>query len=160
MRTAPILNDALCTDDMSRRARIILPSFRALAALNFAGTWPRRFGDMRQAARTAARRSGEAMAATFNESQVNVIDGLEAVPEERFYIHEMELERDAVSAASHAVDTIAHAVRAASEMIDAENGIACVDAIVKSVVEAAISAHWAVDGANGYEEFRTGGRVQ
>ena len=141
--------------DAARRSQIILPSFRALAALNFAGTWPHRFGDMRQAARTAAARSGEAMAATFNESQMNVIDSIEAVPEERLYIHEMESDRDAVSVASHAVDTIVHAARAATEMIDAEIGIASADAIMESVVEAANAAHRAVDGANGYEEFRS-----
>ena len=52
------------------------------------------------------------MAETFNESQVNVIDSIEAVPEERLYIHEMESDKDAVSVASHAVDAIVCAVQA------------------------------------------------
>ena len=155
LRMAPILKDALYTDDASRRGRIILPSFRALAALNYAGAWPDRFGDMRQAARTAARLAGDAMAETFYESQVNVIDSIEVVPEERLYIHEMESERDAVSVASHAVDAIVRAVQAATEMIEAHSGLASVDAIVESVLEAVNAAHWAVDGANGYEEFQS-----
>ena len=40
-------------------------------------------------------------------------------------------------------------------MIDAGSGIASVDAIVESVLEAGNAAHWAVDGANGYQEFRS-----
>ena len=155
LRVAPILKDALYADDASRRVRVILPSFRALAAVNFAGAWPQRFGDMRQAARSAARLAGDAMAETFNESQVNVIDSIEAVPEERLYIYEMESDKDAVSVASHAVDAIVCAVQAAIEMIDAGTGIASVDAIMESVLEAGNAAHWAVDGANGYQEFRS-----
>ena len=155
LRMAPILNDALYTDGASRRARIILPSFRALAALNFACAWPHRFEDMRQAARTAAGCTGEAMAMTFNESQVNVIHGVETIPEEHFYIHEIESDKDGVSVASRAIDAIARAVQAATEMVDTENGIASIDAIVESLVQTANSAHWAVDGANGYEELRS-----
>ena len=155
LRVAPILKDALHTDDASRRVRIILPSFRAVAALNFAGSWPHRFEDMWQASRTAARRAGEAMAMAFNESQINLIDAIEAVPEEHFYIHEMESDRDGVSVASHAFDTIVHAARAATDMVDVGKGIASVDAIMESVVEACNAAHSAVDGANGYEELRS-----
>ena len=59
LRVAPILKDALYTDEASRRVHVILPSFRALAAVNFAGAWPQRFGDMRQAARSAARLAGD-----------------------------------------------------------------------------------------------------
>ena len=106
-------------------------------------------------ARTAAARAGDAMAETFNESQMNVIDSIEAVPEQHHYIHEMELDREAVSVASHAVSAIVGAVQAATEMIDARNGIASVDATMESVVEAGNAAHWAIDGANGYEEFRS-----
>ena len=50
LRVVPILRDALYKDEEARRARIVLPSFRALAAGSFAGAWPDQFGDMRQAA--------------------------------------------------------------------------------------------------------------
>ncbi len=155
LRIAPILRDALCADEALRRARIILPSFRALAALNFAGAMPDRFGDMRQAAQAATRLAGDAIAEIFNEGQVNMIGSIEAAPEESLYIHEMESDRNAVGVASHAVDAIVRAVRAATEMIDAHSGLASIGAIVESVFEAANAAHWAVDGATGYQEFRS-----
>ena len=156
LRMVPILKDALYTDHVERRAKIILPAFRALAALNFSGTWPHRFGDLRQAAQSAARLAGDAMSETYYQSQMNVIDSIEAVPEEVLYIQEMESDRDAVSIASNAVKAIALSVQAATEMIDANNGIANVGTVVESILEVAKTAHWAVDGATGYEEFRFG----
>ena len=101
LRMTPILTDALYADDEFRRAQIILPSFRSLAAANFTGAWPDRFGDIRQAARTAAGIAGDAMAETHNEGQMNVIHSVEAVSEEHFYIHDMESDRNPVSVASH-----------------------------------------------------------
>ena len=53
LRLAPILKDALYADDAIRRAQIILPSFRLLAAASFAGAWPDRFEDMRRCSRCA-----------------------------------------------------------------------------------------------------------
>ena len=110
LRVAPILRDALCTDETSRRALIILPSFIALAAASYAG--PDRFRDVRQVARAAARGAGSTMVETFNESQMNVIDSVEAAPEEHLYSHELESDRNAVGVASHAVDAIVLAVQA------------------------------------------------
>ena len=95
------------------------------------------------------------MAETCNESQMNVIHAVEAVPEEHLYIHGMEADRDAVGVAAHAVDAIVHAVQAACEMVDVAAGIASVDAVLETVVSTATEAHWAVDGANGYGEFRS-----
>ena len=54
LRVAPILRNTLRTDDVPRRARIVLPCFRALAAESFAGAWPGRIADIRQAPRSAA----------------------------------------------------------------------------------------------------------
>ena len=155
LRVVPILQDALCRDEESRRARIVLPSLIALAAASSLGAAPDRFRDVRQAARATARGAENEMAETCNESQMNVIDSVEAVPEEHLYIQEMESDRDAVDVASHAVDAIVHAVQAASEMVDVNDGIASLDAVLESVVSTATEAHWAVDGANGYEEFRS-----
>ena len=112
LRVAPILRDALCTDETSRRALIILPSFIALAAASYAGAGPDRFRDVRQVARAAARGAGSTVVETFNESQMNAIDSVEAAPEEHLYIHELESDRNAVGVASHAVDAIVLAVQA------------------------------------------------
>lgn len=155
LRVVPILRDALYKDEEARRARIVLPSFRALAAGSFAGAWPDQFGDMRQAAHAAARGASDAMEETYNESQINVIDSMEAVPEAHLYIHEMEMDRDALGVASHTVDAILRSVRAATDMLDANSGIASIDAVYESGVAAGKAAEWAVDGANGYEEFQS-----
>ena len=55
LRVAPILRDALCTNEAWYRARIVLPCFRALAAASFAGAWPDQFGNLSKVARNAAR---------------------------------------------------------------------------------------------------------
>ena len=39
------------------------------------------------------------MVETFNESQMNVIDSVEAAPEEHLYSHELESDRNAVGVA-------------------------------------------------------------
>lgn len=154
LRVIPLLQWALHADEASRQARIVLPAFRVVAALNFAGAWPSQFGDLQPATRTSARVLCDAMAEVVNASQMNVIDSREAVPEETLYISEVESEREAVSVASHAVDAIGHAAQAGTEMIDFHSGLESIDAIIESVVEAGDAAHWAIDGANGYEEVR------
>lgn len=155
MRMAPLLNDALRTDETSRRKRVVLPIFRALAAINFAGGRPDQFGGMQQAIWRAVRLASDELAAHFNECQMNVIHCKEAVPEEIFYIQEMESDRDAASVAFRAVKVIECAARSATEMNDFHTGSATIEAVVESVIEAANEADWAVDGANGYEEARS-----
>ena len=155
LRVAPILRDALYSDEESRRAQIVLPSLIALAAVSTSSAQSGRFQDVRQAARTAARGATNAMAEFYNESQMNVIHSIEAVPEENLYIHEQEADRDAVVVAAYAVDAIVHAVRTTSELLDVIAGVASFDAVLDSVTSTAEEAHWAVDGANGYKEFHS-----
>ena len=100
LRVAPLLRDTLCADEASRRASIVLPCFRALAAANFAGAWPGRFRDMYQVARSASRTARDAMDETFNVGQRNVIDSIQAVPEAHWYIHEMQADEDALGVVS------------------------------------------------------------
>ena len=98
-----------------------------------------------------AMRWGEA----FNDGQMNVVESIEAVPEEYGYIHEMKADADALGVASHVVDAIVHAVQAATEMVDANSGLASPDAVFESVIATGNAAHLAVDGANGYAEFHS-----
>lgn len=156
LRITPILRDVLGEDAAARRASIILPGFRALAAANFAGTWPNRFGDVRRAARSASRSMRTAMGETHNEGQMNLIDGREAVPEEFLYIRSLEAEAEALGVVSSAVDAVAHALQVATHYVDSSKGTSAPDAIGDSVLAAANAAHFAVDGANGYTEFRSG----
>ena len=155
LRVAPILRDVLCADEELRRAHIVLPGLIALAAVSTSSAQSGRFQDVRQAARAAARGATNAMAEIYNESQMNVIHSIEAVPEENLYIHELEADRDAVGVAAYAVDTIVHAVRTTSELLDVIAGVASFDAVLDSVTSTAEEAHWAVDGANGYKEFHS-----
>ena len=152
----PILRDVLGEDAAARRTSIVLPGFRALAAANFAGTWPSRFGDVRGAARSASRSMRTAMGEAYNEGQMNLIEGREAVPEEFPYIHGLEAEAEALGVASSAVDAVAHALQVAIHHADSSKGTSGPDAIGDSVLAAANAAHFAVDGANGYSEFRSG----
>lgn len=156
LRMTPILHDVLGEDAAARRASIVLPGFRALAAANFAGTWPNRFGDVRRAARSASRSMRNAMGETFNEGQMNLIGAREAIPEEFLYIHDIEAEAEALGVASSAVDAIAHALQVATHHTDSSKGTSGPDGIRDSILAAAHAAHLAVDEANGYAEFRPG----
>ena len=156
LRITPILRDVLGEDAAARRTSIVLPGFRALAAANFAGTWPNRFGDVRRAARSASRSMRTAMGETYNEGQMNLIHGREAVPEEFLYIRSLEAEAEALGVASSAVDAVAHALQVAIHYADSSKGTSGPDGIEESVLAAAKAAHFAVDGANGYSEFRSG----
>ena len=97
-----------------------------------------------------------AMGDTYNEGQMNLIDGREAVPEEFLSIHSLEAEAEALGVASSAVDAVAHAIQVAIHYADSSKGTSGPDAIGDSVLAAANAAHFAVDGANGYSEFRSG----
>ena len=66
----------IATDDVPRRARIVLPCFRAPAAASFAGARPGRIADIRQAARSAAREARDAMSETYHEGQMNVVESI------------------------------------------------------------------------------------
>lgn len=155
LRVAPILRDALYADEESRRAQIVLPSLIALAAVSTSSVQFDRFQDVRKVARTAALGATEAMAKIYNETQMNVIHSVEAVPEETLYIHELEVDRDSVSVASRAVDAIVYAVQTASDLFDVDSGVASFDAVLDSVTSTAYEAEWAVDGANGYKAYHS-----
>ena len=62
LRVVPVLQYALHEMEEDRRCTIVLLSFRALAAVNCAATWPTRGVEIRNAARGAACDAGDAMA--------------------------------------------------------------------------------------------------
>ena len=74
LRVAPLLVEALYEDTTARRAAIVLPGFRVLAAANFASTWPTRAAEIRDAARAAAREAGDAISETSNGAQLNIVE--------------------------------------------------------------------------------------
>jgi len=96
------------------------------------------------------------MGETYNEGQMNLIDGREAVPEEFVYIRNLAADAEALGVASSAVDAVAHALQVPIHHADGSKGTTGPDAIGDSVRAAVDAAHFAVDGANGYSEFRSG----
>ena len=75
LRVAPVLGQALQEDTEDRRRALILPGFRALAAANFAGAWPRRMAEIRTAVRSARREVGSAAEAPARPAAPRGRDG-------------------------------------------------------------------------------------
>ena len=71
LRVVPVLQYALHEMEEDRRCTIVLLSFRALAAVNCAATWPTRGVEIRNAARGAACDAGDAMADIGNAAQMS-----------------------------------------------------------------------------------------
>ena len=155
LRVTPILHNASGEDATAHRTSIILPGFRCLAALNFAGTWPNRFDDVRRAARLASRSMCSAMEETYEHGQMNLIDYREAIPEEFLYIRNLETEVEALRIASRAIDAMAHALRVVTRHADCSKGTSGPASIRDSVIATVNAAIFAIDGLNGNAYFRS-----
>ena len=153
LRVAPVLGQALQEDKEDRRRALILPASRALAAANFAGTWPRRQSEIRTAVRNAGREVGDAAAEIGNAARMNAFEAKDGIPEMQEYVWRLEGDARALGIAESAVDAVTHALQAAVDAVDAEKGIASPDAVSESCVAAAAAACRAIDGVNGYAEF-------
>lgn len=153
LRVLPMLRESLCADEAVRRARIVRPCFRALAAASLAAAWPYRFGDIRQTARSAARAARDAMSKTFNDAQMNVIESIEAVPEDYPFIHQARTDANALGVVSTAVDTVTYAAQTAADLVDINDGIASPNAVLESANSTAASAEQAVEGVTGHAEI-------
>ena len=153
LRVAPVLGQALGEEEEERRRALILPGFRALAAANFAGTWPTRLAEVRTDVRNAGREAGDAVAEIVNAAQMNVFEAKDAIPEMYEYVWRLEGDARGLGIADSAVDAAMHALQAAVDAVDADKGIASPDAVSESCVSAAAAACNAIDGVNSYSEF-------
>ena len=153
LRVVPVLQYALHEMEEDRRCTIVLLSFRALAAVNCAATWPTRGVEIRNAARGAACDAGDAMADIGNAAQMSAFEARDAIPDMDEYVWRLEGDARALGIANRAVDAAAHAVQAVVDAVDAAKGIAGLDAVYKATVDAAVAAHRAVDGVHGNSEF-------
>ena len=156
LRVAPVLGQALREEEEERRRALILPGFRALAAANFAGTWPTRLAEVRTAVRSAGREAGDAAAEIGNAARMSVFEAKDAIPEMHEYVGRLEGDARALGIAERAVDAAMHALQAAVDAVDADQGIASPDAASESCVAATEAACNAIDGVNGYAEFLAG----
>ena len=153
LRLAPILNMALRADADARRASIVLPSFGALATVRFAGTWPERVGEIRSGARDAVCEAVDAVSESCNRAQMEVVDLMEAIPEEYGFVTEAKVDAEALGVVSRVIDGISHAIQAAIDLVDAGRGVASHDAVMEAAISAINAAEFAVDGANDYRAF-------
>ena len=154
LRAAPLFCESLHEDETARRHSIVLQGFRALAAANFAGSWPGRCTDIRHAARTAVREIGNIVAEESNHVQMSRIDYTEiaeTLPDG--YLATVELNSQAFGVAARAVDAAVQAAQAVVDMADATNGLADPAAVIEAAVSAVSCALNAVDGAHGNIEF-------
>ena len=153
LRVAPVLRWALHEEAEDRRRCVVLTNFRALAAASFAGAWPTRAAEIRDAARYAGREAGEAVSEVVNGARMNEFEAKDAIPEMQEYVWRLEGDVRALGVAENAVDATLHAVQAIVDFVDAAKGIASADAAIESSTSAAIAAQNAVDGVNGHSEF-------
>ena len=156
LRLAPLLKDSLLADEEVRRTNIVLPGFRALAAVNFAAKWPNKYGEVRQAAKFASHSVSENMRKISNEVQVNLFGRRQAVPYETLHIHEIETDANAVDVAARAIEVVSSALRVAIAFDDVKKRIVSPNVIFDSVIDTVSAAIWAVDSANGHRFFRAG----
>ena len=142
LRVAPLLRDILNAEDPSRRARIILPSFQVLAALNFAGSQLDQFGNLQQATKSAAIIGEKYIRTAYHKSNTSKSDGSRAFLEGR----------SAVITAKYAFHAIYFAAQAAVKSIAVHSDSASDDAMVALVAKAGNSAQKAVERANDYDD--------
>ena len=153
LRVVPLLAGALHDDEKERRAAIILPSFRALAAASFCARWPSRAAEIRDAARIASCEAGEANGKASNNAQVNLFEYREILDEVTFGLSDLEENVRSLGVAGDAVDAAVNAAQAVVDIVDTDSGIAAPDAATESAIAACVAAHRAVDGAHGYTEL-------
>ena len=93
LRVVPVLEIVLHEDEEARRRSVILPSFRALVAANYAGAWPGHAGEVRNVARIAGQEAGAAINELANGARIGAIEAQEVIPD--IYEEIWRLERDA-----------------------------------------------------------------
>ena len=148
-----MLRWALHEESEDRRRSVILTSFRALATASFAGAWPRRAAEIRDAARRAGREAREAVSEVVNAARMNEFEVKDAIPEMQEYVWRLEGDVRALGVAEHAVEAAVHAVQGAVDAVDAANGIASPGAAFESSIGATIAACEAIDGVHGGSEL-------
>lgn len=153
LRVAPLMVEALHDDATTRRATVLLPCFRTLSTAHFASAFPERVPEIHNDARAVARKTSNAVSEVADSAQISVIETKEAVPEEHFLIHDIELDARALRIAEYAVHSAVHAVQVAVDTVDATNGIASPQAAFEAASETIETALNAVDGAHGYTQL-------
>lgn len=150
MRVAPLLSDALYDDLAERRKVIVLPYFILMAAANFAGTWPSRASEIRNAARTSAREIREVVSEMSKDMQYALLEYREIGEDSPFGVFgKLEEDARAFDIAENSVEVAVHAAQVVSDFIDATNRLASPSAVFESAVETVSWALHAIDSVHG-----------
>lgn len=119
LRVAPLLVESLRLNEDDRRAEFVLPSFRLLATVNFASTWPTEATPLLDLAGTVARELGNTAIDTSNSLQLNVIECNDVFSDMPLYVRQFEVDAEAFNIAENVVCAITSAVQATVDLVDA-----------------------------------------
>ena len=153
LRVVPVLEVALNEGAEERRRTVILPSFRALAAANFAGAWPRRADEIRKVARTAGQEAVTAIDNLLDGASMGAIEAQEAIPEIYQEVWRLESDARALRVAKRAVDAAVEATQSVVSTVDVGEGIGSSAAVYEAAVSVAWIAQSAIDAMHGDTEF-------
>ena len=154
LRVAPLLVESLHLNGEDRRAEFVLPSFRLLATVSLASTWPTQATPLLARASTVARELGNTVMDTATSLQFNAIECKDALSDLPLYVRRFEDDSKAFSIAENVVSAIVSAVQSTVDLVDATNGIASRDAAYEAVANTLRLGHYAVDRSNSYVEFQ------
>ena len=154
LRVAPLLVESLHLNGDVRRGEFVLPSFRLLAAVRLASTWPTQAPTLLARAGTVARELGNTAMDTANSLQVNVIECQDVFSDMPLYVRQFEDDANAFMIAEHVLSAIVSAVQATVDAVDASNGIASRDAVYEAMTDTLRRGQYALDCSKRFIEFQ------
>lgn len=153
LRAVPVLEVALYEDEENRRRKIILPSFRALAASSYAGACPDRAGNVRKVARVAGQEAGDSTSEFAKDARLDVVEAQEAISDMTDEMRRFEDDARALGIVEYAVNSVVEATQSVVAIADAGGGISSPAAVFEAVVSVAGYAQSAIDGIHGDTAF-------
>ena len=153
LRVVPIMEIALHEDEEERRRTVILPSFRALAAANFAGALLGRAGEVRNVARNAGQEAQTAIDDITNDAQIDLVYATEALADLYEEVFQYECNARDLGVARGAVNAVMEATQSVVAKVDAEEGTGSPSTLIDVVISVVRFARTAIDGIRGDTEF-------
>lgn len=152
LHVMPILEITL-NEDEDRRRSVVLPAFRALAAVNFAGSFPKGAEEVRNVARSAGQEAQTAIDNIANDAQMNLVHAREALSDFDEGVFRYKLNARHSMVAGDAVNTVVEVTQSVVAKVDVEKEIGSPASLIDAVISVAQSAHAAIDGIHGGTEY-------
>ena len=150
LRVVPILETALQEDQEERRCSIVLPSFRALAAVNLAAARPEYAKKVCKIARTTSKEIDSVINKIYSDSQISVIEYKELGIDEAYgEIWRLEDDIRALSDAGYVVSGLVEATQSIVAKVDLDKGISSADTVIDAAVKVVEHAQSAISGIHG-----------